>query len=232
MQMQSHFTSTPWLMFEWLSNSTEKLASAQVPSQWPDTCTRIHYYRLLSKDSKKVFLGFWRKGDVCRSSYILLVGGWRKMAHLLHQTGLHKSKIKKWGNVSCLLSFPAKNKKEGKRKAGLDTVTYQGRKWQGWKPVIFVRDRSSCNCPPPFPLFLFLKQTLSEFEGYIVSVFCYHSILLWDFEMRCLQASQMCPFDISDTELEKKRSALYWNQRYPLYSEKERKKKSIEAFKV
>lgn len=176
MQMQSHFTSTPWLMFEWLSNSTEKLASAQVPSQWPDTCTRIHYYRLLSKDSKKVFLGFWRKGDVCRSSYILLVGGWRKMAHLLHQTGLHKSKIKKWGNVSCLLSFPAKNKKEGKRKAGLDTVTYQGRKWQGWKPVIFVRDHHA-TAPLLFPFFSFwsrLCQNLKDilFLFFVTTQYC------------------------------------------------------------
>lgn len=69
--------------------------------------------------------------------YFLWVDGWRKMAHLLLLTCLHKScqakekRKKKGGNVSCLLSFPAESKKEGKEKAGKDTVTYQGRIWLG-----------------------------------------------------------------------------------------------------
>lgn len=77
------------------------------------------------------------------------------------------------------------------------------------KACHFVRNDHETAPPPPFPPF-FLKQTLSEFEGYIVSVLPYHSKQEQDFEMGCLQASQMCHFDTSDTKLKNKteRSAI------------------------
>lgn len=75
----------------------------------------------------------------------------------------------------------------------------------------FVRDDHKT--APFFLSFLFLKQTLSEFEGYIVSALPYHSKQEWDFEIECLQASQKCPFDISDKKLKNKteRSAISSN---------------------
>lgn len=45
---------------------------------------------------------------------------------------LSEMEKKKWGNVSCLLSFPAKSgKKRGQTKASADILTYPGRMWQG-----------------------------------------------------------------------------------------------------
>lgn len=56
---------------------------------------------------------------------------WHTSSPDLSSQALSKMKKKKWGNVSCLLSFPANSKKGGQKKAGIDTVTYQGRMWQG-----------------------------------------------------------------------------------------------------
>lgn len=45
---------------------------------------------------------------------------------------LSKMEEKKRGNVSCLLSFPAKNgKKRGQTKASADILTHPGSMWQG-----------------------------------------------------------------------------------------------------
>lgn len=65
----------------------------------------------------------------------------------------------------------------------------------GMKACHFVTDDHETAPFFFFSIFFFLNQTLSEFEGYIVSVLPYRSKQEWNFETGCLQASQMCPFD-------------------------------------
>lgn len=94
----------------------------------------IHFMSL--KEGAVVLWAFEGKviSLVQRNCYILLVGGWRKMAHLLPSTCLHKPCQRFFKNgemfhVSCL--FLPKAKKGGQKKVEKDTVTYQGRMWQG-----------------------------------------------------------------------------------------------------
>lgn len=105
---------------------------------------------------------------VQESCYILLVGGWRKMAHLLSPTCLHKP-CQRWGkkngemfHVFCLF-LPKAKKKEKERKSGrakesLDRYSDIPREdVAGMKACHFVRDDHG-TAPPPFPPPLFWNR--------------------------------------------------------------------------
>lgn len=149
------------------------------------------------------FLGLWGKGDLSRAEKLLYFVGcaveekWHTSSLRHVFTRLVKLKKKKEKNgemfhVSCLFLPKAKRR----AKESWDRYSDIPREdVAGMKACHFVTDDHETAPFFFFSIFFFLNQTLSEFEGYIVSVLPYRSKQEWNFETGCLQASQMCPFD-------------------------------------
>lgn len=146
---------------------------------------------------------------------------WHTSSLRLVFTGLVKDE-KKRGNVSCLLSFPAKSKKGGQKESWDRYSDIPREDVAGMKACHFVRNDHET--APLFSFFSFFFVETDFVRIWRIYCLCFALLLKqeWDFEMGCLQASQMCPFDISDKKLknETERSAISSNSVYCCFSSK------------